>query len=199
MKTTTVAPEFTQDDDEEGEEKESVDDILAQIKAAGGIDAFEENRRKEEEAKKAKIEKEKQRRLEISQKTRNRLTRLLDRKRAEAAPGLERVPTKESVEVIGEVPGIAEDETPAPVTLRPNRFRPKAGTREQLRSILHVTLEDSSVAVESNENDRKPFVQRQRVPPPTPEPTTTTEKIGKRSFRGRESLLRPQSPRPRLK
>ena len=61
---------------------------------------------------------------------------------------LKRVPTKESVEVIGEVPGIAEDETPAPVTLRPNRFRPKAGTREQLRSILHETLEDSSVAVE---------------------------------------------------
>ena len=36
-KTTTVAPDVTQDDDEEGEEKESVDDILAQIKAAGGI------------------------------------------------------------------------------------------------------------------------------------------------------------------
>ena len=32
-----MAPDVTQDDDEEGEEKESVDDILAQIKAAGGM------------------------------------------------------------------------------------------------------------------------------------------------------------------
>ena len=56
----------------------------------GGLEAFEENLRKEEEAKQAKIEQEKQRRLEISTKTRNRLTKLLDRKRAEASSELER-------------------------------------------------------------------------------------------------------------
>ena len=49
--------------------------------------------------------------------------------------------------MIGEVPGIKEDQTPEPVTLRPNRFRPKAGTREQLRSILHETLEEEATTV----------------------------------------------------
>lgn len=57
---------------------------------------------------------------------------------------LERVSTKENVEVIGVIEGINEDQTPEPVTLRPNRFRPKAGTREQLRSILHETLEEEA-------------------------------------------------------
>ena len=49
--------------------------------------------------------------------------------------------------MIGEVPGIEEEEV-EPVTLRPNRFRPKAGAREQLRSILHETLEEESKSTE---------------------------------------------------
>lgn len=49
----------------------------------GGIEAFEEQLKKEEEAKEAKRKEDEQRRHEISQKTRTRLTKLLDRKRAE--------------------------------------------------------------------------------------------------------------------
>ena len=47
------------------------------------MEAFEDNLRREEEEKEAKKRKEEERRLEISQKTRNNLSRLLDRKRAE--------------------------------------------------------------------------------------------------------------------
>ena len=55
--------------------------LFARVK--GGLEAFEENLRREEEAKEEKKRKEEERRLEISQKTRNNLSRLLDRKRAE--------------------------------------------------------------------------------------------------------------------
>ena len=57
--------------------------------------------------------------------------------------------------MIGEVPGINEDQTPEPVTLRPNRFRPKAGTREQLRSILHETLEEEATTVAKDRYTKK--------------------------------------------
>jgi hypothetical protein len=51
---------------------------------AGGIDEFEEKLRKEEEAKKELVRAEEERRQEITTKTRDRLTKLLDKKRAEA-------------------------------------------------------------------------------------------------------------------
>ena len=50
----------------------------------GGIDEFEEKIRQEEEAKKESIRVEEERRQEITTKTRSRLTKLLDKKRAEA-------------------------------------------------------------------------------------------------------------------
>ena len=56
----------------------------------GGLEAFEDNLRKEEEEREAAKRKEEERRLEISQKTRNRLSKLLDRKRAEVKDQLER-------------------------------------------------------------------------------------------------------------
>ena len=54
---------------------------------------------------------------------------------------------KDKFEVIGTVPGVSdgnEDKDDGPVTLRPNRFRPKAGIREQLRTILQEELERES-------------------------------------------------------
>ena len=54
---------------------------------------------------------------------------------------------KDKYEVIGTVPGVSdgsEDKEDGPVTFRPNRFRPKAGIREQLRSILQEELERES-------------------------------------------------------
>ena len=62
-------------------EKKIAVNLFACVK--GGLEAFEENLRREEEAKEEKKRKEEERRLEISQKTRNNLSRLLDRKRAE--------------------------------------------------------------------------------------------------------------------
>ena len=56
----------------------------------GGLEAYEENLRREEEAKEEAKRKEKERRLEISQTTRNRLSKLLDRKRAESKDQLEK-------------------------------------------------------------------------------------------------------------
>ena len=56
----------------------------------GGLEAFEDNLRREEEEKEAKKRKEEERRLEISKKTRNNLSRLLDRKRAEVKDELRR-------------------------------------------------------------------------------------------------------------
>ena len=53
------------------------------VQMSGGLEAFEENLRKEEEEKEAQKRKEEERRQEISTKTRNNLSRLLDRKRAE--------------------------------------------------------------------------------------------------------------------
>lgn len=44
---------------------------------------------------------------------------------------------KDKYEVIGTVPGVTssnEEEENGPLTIRPNRFRPKAGIREQLRT-----------------------------------------------------------------
>ena len=61
---------------------------------------------------------------------------------------------KEKFEVIGTVPGVTsgnEDEDDGPVTIRPNRFRPQAGIREQLRTILQEELErESSTERENN-------------------------------------------------
>ena len=54
------------------------------------MEAFEENLRREEEEREAVKRKEEERRLEISQLTRNRLSKLLDRKRAEVKDQLER-------------------------------------------------------------------------------------------------------------
>lgn len=60
--------------------------------------------------------------------------------------------TEEKVEVIGEVPGV-EEESAEPVTLRPNRFRPKAGIREKLRTVLQETLEEISTTESSRSDD----------------------------------------------
>ena len=49
----------------------------------GGLEAFEEKLRLEEEEKEAAKQQEVERRQEISKKTRSRLSELLDRKRAE--------------------------------------------------------------------------------------------------------------------
>ena len=56
----------------------------------GGLEAFEDNLRREEEERAAAKRKEEERRLDISQLTRNRLSKLLDRKRAEVKDQLER-------------------------------------------------------------------------------------------------------------
>ena len=56
----------------------------------GGLEAFEEKLRKEEEEKEAAKRREEERRAEISKKTRSRLSELLDRKRAEVLQELER-------------------------------------------------------------------------------------------------------------
>ena len=50
----------------------------------GGVDAFEDKLKAEEEAVEDAKEEEQQRRTQISSKTRNRLSKLLDRKRVEA-------------------------------------------------------------------------------------------------------------------
>ena len=50
----------------------------------------------------------------------------------------------ERFEVIGDVPGV-NSETESPVTLRPNRFKPKAGVREKLRTVLQESLEDVEI------------------------------------------------------
>ena len=57
---------------------------------SGGLEAFEENLRREEEEKEELKRKEQERRQEISTKTRNNLSRLLDRKRAEVKDELRR-------------------------------------------------------------------------------------------------------------
>ena len=57
---------------------------------SGGLEAFEENLRREEEEKEELKRKEEERRQEISTKTRNNLSRLLDRKRAEVKDELRR-------------------------------------------------------------------------------------------------------------
>ena len=64
--------------------------ILCLLYFKGGLEAFEDNIRREEEEKEAAKRKEEERRLEISQTTRNRLSKLLDRKRAEVKDELER-------------------------------------------------------------------------------------------------------------
>ena len=56
----------------------------------GGLDAFEEKLRREEEEREAAKRREEERRAEISKKTRSRLSELLDRKRAEVLLELER-------------------------------------------------------------------------------------------------------------
>ena len=57
---------------------------------AGGLEAFEEKLRLEEEEREAAKRREEERRKEISKKTRSRLSELLDRKRAEVLLELER-------------------------------------------------------------------------------------------------------------
>ena len=55
-----------------------------------------------------------------------------------------RVDESDKFEVIGTVPGVSssgDEEEEGPVTLRPNRFRPKAGIRERLRTNLQENLE----------------------------------------------------------
>jgi hypothetical protein len=88
-KFTTTESSIAFDEDENGEEQ-TVEEILEKIKNAGGLEAFEENLRREEEEKEAIKRKEEERRLEISTKTRNNLSRLLDRKRAEVKDELRR-------------------------------------------------------------------------------------------------------------
>ena len=56
----------------------------------GGLEAFEENLRLEEEEREAVKRREEERRQEISTKTRNRLSKLLNRKIAENKHQLER-------------------------------------------------------------------------------------------------------------
>ena len=53
---------------------------------SGGLEEFEDRLQAEEDEKEKEIQEENDRRVNISSKTRNRLTSLLDRKRAEAAP-----------------------------------------------------------------------------------------------------------------
>lgn len=48
-----------------------MEEVLAAIKEAGGIDEFEEKLRLEDEAKKELVRQEEERRQEISQKTRS--------------------------------------------------------------------------------------------------------------------------------
>ena len=51
---------------------------------------------------------------------------------------------KDKYEVIGTIPGVtssADEDQDGPVTNRPNRFRPKAGIRERLRTNLQENLE----------------------------------------------------------
>ena len=57
---------------------------------SGGLEAFEEKLRLEEEEKEAVKQREVERVQEISKKTRSRLSELLDRKRAEVLLELER-------------------------------------------------------------------------------------------------------------
>ena len=56
----------------------------------GGLEAFEEKLRLEEEERENAKRREEERRKEISKKTRSRLSELLDRKRAEVLLELER-------------------------------------------------------------------------------------------------------------
>ena len=51
---------------------------------------------------------------------------------------------------------VTEEETPDnedSVTLRPNRFRPKAGSRNRVRTVLHQALKDETT-VEDEEGQR---------------------------------------------
>ena len=64
--------------------------FLSLLKNVGGLDAFEEKLRREEEEREAAKKAEEERRAEISKKTRSRLSELLDRKRAEVLQELER-------------------------------------------------------------------------------------------------------------
>eukprot|EP00094_Tigriopus_californicus_P004624 TCALIF_04451-PA protein Name:"Similar to CHIA Acidic mammalian chitinase (Bos taurus)" AED:0.30 eAED:0.30 QI:0/0.73/0.65/0.9/0.89/0.85/20/288/2866 len=85
--TTTATPQSAEDDSEE--DPQSLKDILSSIKAAGGLEAFENQLRKEEEHKEELIEQEQTRKTDISSQTRNRLNQLLERKRAESNKKLE--------------------------------------------------------------------------------------------------------------
>ena len=65
---------------------------------------------------------------------------------------------KDKFEVIGTVPGITEDATDdEPVTLRPNRFRPKAGIRERLRINLQENLEREKLNDDDDEEYESDF------------------------------------------
>ena len=68
----------------------ALDKLFYIVLVPGGLEAFEENLRREEEEKEAIKQKEEERRKEISTKTRNNLSRLLDRKRAESKDELRR-------------------------------------------------------------------------------------------------------------
>jgi chitinase len=83
--TTTPSPNGSEDNSQESdddvEDPKSLKELLAEIKSAGGVDAFEEKLKEEEVAKEEAEEKEKERRLSISSRTRNRLSKVLERKR----------------------------------------------------------------------------------------------------------------------
>ena len=65
---------------------------------------------------------------------------------------------KDKFEVIGTVPGITEDATDdEPATLRPNRFRPKAGIRERLRINLQENLEREKLNDDDDEEYESDF------------------------------------------
>ena len=87
---TTARTTAASSDERRNGEPETLEDVLAAIKDAGGLDAFEEKLRREEEEKEAAKRREEERRQEISKKTRSRLSELLDRKRAEVLQELER-------------------------------------------------------------------------------------------------------------
>ncbi len=62
----------------------------------------------------------------------------------------------EEEEEVPETPtddGDVEDSEP--VTLRPNRFRPKAGTRSRVRTVLHQALKEDSTPGEGQGEEQE--------------------------------------------
>ncbi|XP_071748272.1 uncharacterized protein Cht6 isoform X16 [Lepeophtheirus salmonis] len=80
----------------------SVQDILQEIKSAGGLAAFEEQLQEEEFEKKELKQRTKDRNDDISSKTRNRFTKLLERKKPKERE--ENIPAEDNEIVLPETP-----------------------------------------------------------------------------------------------